>query len=804
MQNNYTIRFNYAGQIRDDMQGFFHINYTDSDGNVKFLALTQSQRTNARSIFPCFDEPALKATFRLQISRPSIFKTVFNAELVRSVSEGNGRALDRFSATPPMSTYLVAFMLSELESDSSGYLTTIIRPGYVDKIPFAYQVTARAINAFEELTQQNYNQLGLPLMQIVGSPIFPHTGMENWGLVIYKEEVLINEPGYSDGWSDKQLTLNIITHEMAHMWFGNSVTMAWWSYFWLNEAFGRYYEYFMAHKLFPEYQLDQQFVVEQLHVAFGIDAISSTQPLTSTDEEIQSPSEIDYKFSTITYKKGATIVRMIANLMGHDNFENAIRAYLKAFHLKSTTPKDLFTYLKRHWPTTPEVDLDQFFYDWTEQIGFPVLYVSVGSKGKVKLTQKRFLLDSGDGSNHALTYTIPITYATDAEPDFNNLTARFYFLKTNEMSFKVPPTFKWIIFNVQQSNYYRVFYDKTTLQRIKAALLRPDHSGIPTINRAQLVDDLFNFARVGMLNYTTVFNVLEYLKTEIEYLPWYAAFTNLNYVAQHFTLQQQSGLMRFLNTTLAKVYAHLAFTDRNIDVLDIYNRNKVISWACRYKLFECDNQARDLFDKLEMDGEKPSPDFRETLYCSVTREGDFAYYQTLNNWFDDEKVESEKKKLIRAMGCTRIFLRYHFDNIVSGNIPTEYALMGITPMYAENPENVQRVFLMITASIEALVERIGGWEKAANLIGDIAKYFTTQEQRKMLEDFVKENGSLFGDSIPALHHTIYTVDSNLKWSRSYLSKLFVPVSKPNVATVGRLSAVLLITEGFMYRFCNIY
>uniref|UniRef100_W8BYW8 Aminopeptidase n=2 Tax=Ceratitis capitata TaxID=7213 RepID=W8BYW8_CERCA len=791
LKNKFRLRFAYTGQIRDGMQGFFRANYTDHEGNEKWIGVTQSQRIDARTIFPCFDEPALKAKFSLQLSRPKNYRTVFNTELLESIPDGDDRMLDRFAATPPMSTYLVAFIVSEFEEYGSDELKIITRAEYQNKTHFAYEVAERAINAYDAYTQQPYKELGLDVMQMAGSPKFPHNGMENWGLVIYTDDVLVNEPDYTDGWSNKEYTLSVIVHETAHMWFGNSVTFAWWSYFWLNEAFARYYQYFMAHQLYPEYHLDQQFVVNQIHLIFGIDAVGSTQPMTSPEESINTPSEIGYKFSSIAYAKGAAIIRMIANLMGLDNFDNAIRAYLKEYYLKNTTPEDLFKHLKQHWPSSHQVDLDAFFHDWTEQVGFPVLFVNINDKHEIELTQQRFILGLGDGSNDTLTYTIPITYATNVESDFNNLTARFYVPNNMNKTFTVDKPFKWIIFNLQQSNYYRVFYDMTTLKHIKTALSMKQHDGIPPTNRAQLIDDSFNFARIAMMDYDEVFQFLEYIENDTDYLPWYATFSNMQFVAQRLTLQQQSLFVKYLDDIMTKIYTHLGFTRSNETVLDIYNRNKVVSWACKYHLFKCGGQAQEFFNTSIKVGNKPTPDFRETLYCSATRDGAFFYYQTLNEWFEKEKLNSEKKKLIYAMGCTRYFYAYHYARILNGDIPSDYAAAGITPMYAENPENVEPVFIMITNTSERLAERIG-WPSVANVIKDIANYLTTPEQKQILDDFVTEKGEYFGNSFSTLQIATATVELNLEWAKLRLPKLIHYFEKRNSAGRKSVTVILLI------------
>lgn len=229
-----------------------------------------------------------------------------------------------------MSTYLLAFMIASFSARGNvSEFSVLTRPEFHNYTEFSYHVGQLVVPAYEELFQSPYRELGNDVLQYASSPRFPHNGMENWGLIIYSDGVLVQEPGYSDDWSDKEYAIRIIAHETSHMWFGDSVTFAWWSYFWLNEAFARYYEYFMANQLYPEYHLDEQFVVRQMQLIFGTDARNSSQPLSSPESEIQTPAQIAYKFSAITYAKGACMVRMWRNAMGADNFDTAIRSYLK-------------------------------------------------------------------------------------------------------------------------------------------------------------------------------------------------------------------------------------------------------------------------------------------------------------------------------------------------------------------------------------------------------------------------------------------------------------------------------------------
>ncbi|XP_030370006.1 aminopeptidase N [Scaptodrosophila lebanonensis] len=790
---NYTLRFKYIGQMRDGMAGLFRANYIEEQtGDIKWLGVTQMQRIDARVVFPCFDEPAFKAKFQLHITRPDNYNAISNTKIIGSTAEGNGLYVDHFDVTPVMSTYLVAFIISEYTSrkSSDGNFAVISRPEFFDKTKFSFSVGERTLQAYNELFKQPYSELGNELLQYASSPKFPHNGMENWGLIIYSDAVLVQEPGYTDGWSNKEFTIRIIAHETSHMWFGDSVTFQWWSYFWLNEAFARYYEYFMAHQLYPEYQLDQQFVVRQLQLIFKNDALVGTQPMTSPEATIETPSEIGYKFSSIAYAKGASIVRMWRNAMGHENFDASISEYLKMYHGSNTVPQHLFDCLKQHWPAQQIVDLDQFFYDYTEQVGYPVLYVKrVQENGRISFEHNRYLLSPSDGSDTTIRYTIPITYTTNLSPNFQNLTPSFYIQKNASTYYlDLNQHIDWIVVNLRQSNYYRVFYDSGLLQRLQLALSASGHSGVAVENRAQIIDDLFNFAHAEMLDYVEVFKFMEYLVEETEYVPWYAVYDGLERVAPRLTLEQLTCFSIYLQDITKKVFDRLGIVRPNDTVLDVFNRNKQVSWLCKYQHKECNKQVLETVTSLETQAEKPLPDFRETLYCAASRAGKYA---TILGYYRTETYPSEQHMLWLAASCTSDY-RAHYENEILGNVTVSLITSGVAQLYQQNPEHVTPIFEMLTDDIKKLADALDSWSETAKVLSELAGYFTTRTQKQMLEEFIAQNGSLFGRSVDTLHTAVQDVGDNLEWSEKRLGRLVQYLGERNSGTIKKLLNVLLL------------
>ncbi|EDX13823.1 GD20895 [Drosophila simulans] len=798
---NYTLGFKYTGHIRTDMAGFFSANYVERNTNVtKWLALTQMQRINARLVLPCFDEPAMKAQFQLQIVRPNGYQSIANTKLKETTAISQDRFVDHFEETPVMSTYLLAFMVANYSARGNvSEFVVLTRPEFYDNTEFSYHVGQQVVSAYGELFQSPYAELGNDVLQYASSPRFPHNGMENWGLIIYSDDVLIQEPGYSDDWSDKEFAIRIIAHETSHMWFGDSVTFSWWSYFWLNEAFARYYEYFMAHQLYPEYHLDEQFVVRQMQLIFGTDARNGTQPMTSPESEIQTPSQISYKFSGIAYAKGACIVRMWRNLMGAQNFDTAIRSYLQQYHLSNTVPYNLFYHLFEHWPKNQDVDLVDFLTDYTEQVGYPMLIVKALQGNKVvTVEQSRFLLNKDDGSNATLKYTVPITFTTNLERDFYNLTPYKYLHKTvNVLWLDFTSPIDWILFNLRQSNYQRVFYDDTLREGLLLAISATNHSGIPVENRAQIIDDLFNFAQVQYVDYADVFRFLEYLAKEVEYVPWYAVYENLNTVARRLTPEQLSDFRIYLSSITAAVFEKLGVGWSAQDTpLDVANRNKLIKWLCRYQASNCRPKVNVQFVTGH---EVPSPDYRETFYCAASG-ADYNSYTMVWGQYYLENRTSEKNMLWAAISCTRDYETHYHKMIISGTESVEQKKIGIARMYEENPDLVQAIFEMITENIMELAYNFQSWSDTAEVINDMVEYFTTREQQQLFKEFYDSNHQFFGESEALLSKSLVTVENNLNWAQTHLEGLVKYLADRNGSSclgATSLVVVLLLAVGSM-------
>ncbi|KAH8312882.1 hypothetical protein KR044_013460, partial [Drosophila immigrans] len=698
INENYTLYFQYIGSVGYDYTGLFSTYYETNKYNYTRVVLTQLEPVHARMVFPCFDEPVFKAKFELHIGRSSGYNAISNTKLIRTTNKGNDSFVDHFDVTPTMSTYLLAFIISnhQARGNISDFAVFSPKEDY-DYTEFSYNTGKQLIAAFNKLFQTPYKQLGNENLLFATSPYFNDDAMENWGLIIFREEILKHKPGYTDGHKNKEITCRSIAHELAHMWFGNSVSISWWSHFWLNEGFARYYEIFMTNQIEREYRMEEQFVVVNLHNVLEEDAVATSLPLTIPEMAVQSPAQIVNQTNIFSYDKGASIIRMWRNIMGGENFDKSINSYLKQYHLKNAQPSDLFAHLKQNWPAQPEVDLDTFFSDFTEQVGYPMVTVNITEDNRrVVLHQKRFLSNPEDGSDATLRYTIPITYVTNLKRNYTD-TPNMYFDKnrsTVEISFKEP--IDWIILNNKQSNYYRVFYDKPLLSKLKQLFSTFKIFRIPDESRAQIINDLFNFAHAGMIDYADVFEFLEYLSGETRYIPWYAAYHGMERVIRRLTPQQLPHFEKYLGN-ITNLYMSLRGTksSKYDSVLDVYNRDLQVSWLCKYQNADCNNQVKLIF---EGNLEKPSPDYRETFYCAVSRTTAHARLWRL---YHNETDSDEKDLLLRAISCTRdyrTYLKFELFHL----LPYTHQASGLMQIYQQNPDLITPIFLTIIENIEEI------------------------------------------------------------------------------------------------------
>ena len=397
----------FVGELNDKLHGFYRSQYVNPEGEVSYLATTQFEATDARRAFPCWDEPACKATFQLTLNIPTDMVAVSNTPILEQAGLDAGFKSIMFGRTPIMSTYLMAFVigdLSHIEQESANNTTVGVwtTRGKEEQGRFALDTSARMLGFFNE-----YFGIPYPLEKLdhIAIPDFAAGAMENWGCITYRETALLVDPANSSA-GTRQRVAEVVAHEMAHMWFGDLVTMDWWDDLWLNESFASWMGTKATDWAFPEWEMWTQFVNMDTNRALSLDGLKNSHPI---EQEVKDPAEISQLFDAISYSKGASVIRMLEQFLTPQVFQQGIQQYLNANQYDNARTADLWAALE----DASKLPVTAIMNTWTGQMGYPVLNVEKEEDGEqleLSLSQERFVYDNllGESEPENLVWQVPV------------------------------------------------------------------------------------------------------------------------------------------------------------------------------------------------------------------------------------------------------------------------------------------------------------------------------------------------------------------------------------------------------------
>ncbi len=466
----YEVEIEFSGKITDQMNGLYPCYFTHS-GKEKMLFATQFESHHAREVFPCIDEPEAKATFDFSLITPDDGLTVLANTPVASEEKLDGKRTAVFETSPIMSTYLLAFAYGELaykqaKTARGTTVRTYATPNNVAHTEFALDTAVKCLEFYED-----YFGIAYPLEKcdMIALPDFASGAMENWGLITYREQtMLVDEKNTS--LSTKQYVAMVVAHELAHQWFGNLVTMQWWTDLWLNEGFASWIEYLAVDNLFPDWDMWTQFVANEQQSALKLDALDNTHPI---EAPINHPDEIRSIFDAISYNKGASVIHMLHGYLGPNDFQKGLQYYLKQHAYKNTVTTDLWSALEK----VSKKPVRQFMHAWTSLPGFPLVKVSQG-KSKLNLEQERFYMQKPRQISKE-TWPIPVLGGKDLPEAFHAHTISTDAKITSKI-------------NTRQSGFYRTVYDKKTMETLVKSIDKLD-----PLDRLGLLSDTLETAKAG-------------------------------------------------------------------------------------------------------------------------------------------------------------------------------------------------------------------------------------------------------------------------------------------------------------------
>ncbi len=472
-----TLRVSFEGVPNPGMHGL----YVADDGQQKAIA-TQCEATDARAIFPCFDEPEFKAKIGWTIRTRAGLVALTNGPALGEPETDGDDLVWRFKSTEKVSSYLAALTIGEFESTPETVVrNTPIRVwaprGRAQHGEFAHAITENFIPWFEDYFAMPY---GYDKYDQVGVPGFDAGAMENVGLVLFRQSLLLMDPRAAS-WNQEKLIAKVVAHELAHMWFGNLVTMKWWDDLWLNEAFAEWFAHKAVHALAPDYLVWNDFQSDK-NRALVDDALVTTHAIYTP---VDTPDQAIEMFDVITYQKGCAVMRMLENFLGNDAFRDGIRSYMVEFAESNAAGDDLW----RHLEQSSSQPVGKLMRSWIEQAGFPL--VSVHLEGNtLQLTQERFHADlSCKTSEQHWTVPMVVRYADDEGTKEH----RFLFSEgTHKESLPAQGAVKWCYANAFEIGFYRLRNDAALTQQLLAAI-----DELSVVERMGLIEDQWALLRRG-------------------------------------------------------------------------------------------------------------------------------------------------------------------------------------------------------------------------------------------------------------------------------------------------------------------
>ncbi len=657
----YTVRMEFTGVITRHMNGVYPC-FFDSGGIEKKLIATQFESHYAREVFPCIDEPEAKAVFELSLTHPAKETVISNTPIARQeevtsnelwvapktkkLTIQNSLLKTHFEPTPHMSTYLVAFVFGELKykqakTKDGVIVRTYATPDNVELTKFALEIAVKCLDFYNEYFGIDYP---LEKCDLIALPDFASGAMENWGCITFREQAMLVDP-INSTLATKQYVALVVAHELTHQWFGNLVTMRWWTDLWLNEGFASWMEYLAIDHLFPDWRLWTQFAVDEQQQALKLDALENTHPV---EVQVHHPDEIRTIFDAISYSKGASVIHMLHDYMGPSAFRDGLRHYLQTHKYKNTDTVDLWTSLE----AISGKPVKEFMHTWTSQPGFPTLSVNVDDK-EVRIEQSRFFANPMHKKTDHSLWPVPLLGNQD------------HILTSSSTSLEIA-NYQEFKLNHGQSGFYRVTYNASHVirlgQLIKKGRLEP-------LDRLGILTDLFETAKAGKSDTAETLSFLKNFAHENNYAVWdtiASLIGSIRLVMGDDELRED--MKPFIRKLVAPELKRLGWERNNSDShFDLLLRPIILGLAASADEPFVVDQCKKLFNIIENVEEVESdlrvtpstrkmkrgmdidPDLRGIVFGTVARLGGVKEFEKLLKLHNNSTLSEERTSIAAAL-----------------------------------------------------------------------------------------------------------------------------------------------------------
>ncbi|KAM4080003.1 hypothetical protein ACJW30_09G159100 [Castanea mollissima] len=751
----------FQGSLNDKMRGFYISTY-EHNGEKKNMAITQFKPDDARRCFPCWDEPACKATFKITLDVPSELVALSNMPIIEEKVVGDLKTVS-YQESPIMSTYLVAIVVGlfdyveHLTSDGVK-VRVYCQVGKVNQGKFALDVAVRTLELYKEYFAMPYS---LPKLEMVAIPDFSFGSMENYGLVTYHETTLLYDVQHSTA-ADKQRVVIVVAHELAHQWFGNLVTMEWWTHLWLNEGFATWVSYLAADCLFPQWRVWTQFLDDYTE-GLGMDGLRVSHPI---EVKINQASEIDEIIDSISYIKGASVIRMLQSYLGAACFQSSLASYVKKFAWSNAKTKDLWAALEEG----SGEPVNKLMNSWTKQKGYPVVSVKVNDK-KLVFEQSRFLASGSHGDGQ---WIVPITLCCGSYDVRKN-----FLLQTNPetldmkelMSEESNLASAWVKLNVDQTGFYRVEYDEDLEARLRNAI---ENKYLSATDRFGILDDSFALCMARQKSFISFLALLNAYKKELEYTVL-SNLIKISYKVDRITTDAAPGSS--VDSFFIELFLHSAMKlgwepNTGESHQDAMLRGEVLTALAVFGHNLTLKEASRRFYAFLEDRNTPllHPDIRKAVYVAVMRRVSTSNrfgYESLLRVYRETNLRQEKARILSSLTSSpdpNITLEA-LNFLLSSEVRTQDAVLGL----AVSREGRETAWSWLKNYWEHISKTWGSGYLITHFINSIVSPFASFEKAEEIQEFFASRTN--SKIARTLKQSIERVHINAYWAQGFRIEL---------------------------------
>ncbi|KAL1552325.1 AP-1 complex subunit mu-1-like [Salvia divinorum] len=753
-----VLSMEFEGTLNDRMKGFYRSTY-EHNGEKKNMAVTQFEPADARRCFPCWDEPACKATFKITLEVPSDLLALSNMPITEEKQNGNLKTV-YYQESPIMSTYLVAVVVGlfdyvEDNTPDGINVKVYCQVGKASQGKFALEVAVKTLGLYKEYFAVPYS---LPKLDMIAIPDFAAGAMENYGLVTYRETALLYDEKHSAA-ANKQRVATVVAHELAHQWFGNLVTMEWWTHLWLNEGFATWVSYLAADSLFPDWKIWTQFL-DECTEGLRLDGLAESHPI---EVDINHASEIDEIFDAISYRKGASVIRMLQSYLGPESFQRGLASYVKKYACSNAKTEDLWSALQEE----SGEPVNKLMNSWTKQVGYPVVSVKLKNQS-LEFDQSRFLFTGSHGDGQ---WVVPITLCCgsyDARKSFL-LESKSKTLDVKDLlgasgSLGHP----WIKVNVEQTGFYRVKYDEDLSAGLRNAIER---KYLSTCDRNGILDDYYSLSMSCEQSMTSLLALMSAYREE----PEYTVLSNLISVSSKVakivadSSPELVGDVKLFFINLFQNSAERLGWDPKPGEshLDSMLRGELLtalaSFGHEATLVEANKRFRIFLE--DRNATVLPPDLRRAVYVAVMQgvnKSNKSGYESLLRIYRETDLSQEKTRILGSLGTCRDpeIIQEFLDFLLSSEVRSQDVVFGLSV----SSESRETAWNWLKAKWDHLTKTYGAGFLITRFISAIVSPFSSYEKAGEVEEFFSSRMKPY--IARTLKQSIERVHINAAWVKS--------------------------------------